>query len=275
MTITIRKIVIAVFAISFIIQNNAVAGSSVKAEYEQLSWVESSSRYLEYTRSNAPQNCLRVYDFKQLYAQLGYNASLFGATADEISALNEYTDQTIATSNYKDINNYLRLYPAAYNWTTISPERAARIVRNMDGLFVKVPALPYNMVMFRGITMKFHGNKSYEPSEEYIDKAYVSTSLDDAVAKHFVLGLIHDKTARRAILVIYSGSPGNKGILINAGEYEVILPHGATFRVMDTRTLHFNPDMDLCLVQLCSDSCESDIPARVLDFWRNYTLSRK
>ncbi|MDD2774006.1 MAG: hypothetical protein PHP45_09975, partial [Elusimicrobiales bacterium] len=108
--------------------------------------------------------------------------------------------------------------------------------------------------------------------EEYVDKSYVSTSVSAATASHFAFDLSADKTARAAILVIYFDQPGEKGILIDKKESEILLRHGAVFKVMARRPIDDNADS--YLVQMCSAACSPAASPEVLDFWQRHAISK-
>ena len=212
---------------------------------------------------------LRVYDFKQLYGSLGYpRPDFFGANETEIMDLDSYTSKS--DTFYKEINGYLRFHPGPYDWYGTGPEDAKLIVENIDHIFTLVPPLPGDLALFRGVDLKFRGNKSYAINEEFVDKGYVSTSTSYKVARYFAeKGDDEENTgSKRAVFALYNNLPGDKGILIDQNEDEVILRHGLTFKVMGKRVTE--EKYDLYLVQICGRPCEASMTKDVRAFWDNF-----
>ena len=99
----------------------------------------------------------RVYDFKTLYKGLGYpSPTFFGSSETELMDLDSYTSKQDAF--YSEINGYLRFYPAPYDWYGTGPEDAKLIVANIDRIFTRAPALPSDLVLFRGLDLKFRAS---------------------------------------------------------------------------------------------------------------------
>lgn len=229
---------------------------------------------MEYEPVSAPAPVLapqpagaRVYDFKALYKNLGYpTPDYFGSNEQTIQDLDSYISKEDAF--YEEINGYLRFYPAPYDWSGTGPEDAKLMVKNIDGVFRKAPALPADLALFRGISLKYRDNKPYAAGEEFTDKGYASTSTSFKVANYFATGM-HDDSAgqRKAVLVIYFNKP-EKGILIDQNEDEVILKHGTKFRVMAARN---GNGCDLYLTQVCAGACETILKNDVQNFWTNFS----
>ena len=228
---------------------------------------------MDYAPVSAPAPVLaqpagpRAYAFKALYKSLGYpSPGYFGSDEQTIQDIESYTSKEDAF--YEEINGYLRFYPAPYDWSGTGPEDAKLIVKNIDGIFRKAPALPADLVLFRGISLKYRGNKPYSAGEEFTDKGYASTSTSFKVANYFATGM-HDDGAgeRKAILVLYF-TKAEKGILIDQNEDEVILKHGSKFRVMETRD---GSGCALYLTQICAGACETVLRKDVKDFWMNFS----
>jgi len=213
----------------------------------------------------------RTYDFKLLYKDLGYpSPDYFGSNETEVMDLDSYTSKQ--DSFYEEINGYLRFFPAPYTWYGTGPDDAKLIVKNIDKVFTRVPALPADLMLFRGLDLKFRASKPYAIGEEFIDKGYVSTSVSFKVARYFAIEINDNETtaSRKAVFTLYLDRPGEKGILIDQGEDEVILKHGRKFKVMakkDNVTKY-----DLYLVQACSSACSAALPADVSDFWTNFSV---
>jgi hypothetical protein len=201
----------------------------------------------------------RPYEFAELYRDLGYTDAYFGATDDEIGNLNSYTDQE--DSFYSEINGFLRFYPNPYDWNGIGPEDAKGIVADIDRLLEKVPALPSDLILYRGMTLGWHRNKPLAIGEEFEDKAYVSTSTSRAAAEHFAEG---DDPG--AVLTLYFGAEVGKGLLFKGSEDEVMLAHGQKFRVMARRP---HGRTTAYLVQICGQGpCKKSVDRKdVLSDW--------
>lgn len=214
----------------------------------------------------------RVYDFRTLYSALGYpSPDYFGSTEDEVIDLETYTSKE--DTYYAEVNSYLRFHPEPYEWYGTSPAAAKVMVANIDRVFDRVPSLPADLVMFRGLDLKYRGGKAYSVGEEFVDKGYISTSVSFKVARYFAIEMNNDgdeAVSRKAVFTIYMDRPGEKGILIDQSEDEVILKHGRKFRVMAKKAGVVK--YDLYLVQACSGACSSSLPAGVGGFWSNFTV---
>jgi len=211
----------------------------------------------------------RIYEFAGLFKSLGYpDPACFGADEEAIRDLESYTTQGDAF--YQEINNYLRFYPRHYDWYGIGPETAKSMVKNIDRVFARTPPLPGDLILFRGLTLKFRANKGYAIGEEFTDKGYVSASTSFKTAKYFAVEKDEDEGApsRRAVLAIYGNRPGGRGILIDQGEDEVILPHGLKFRVMAKKPAV--EGYEFYLVQACAGPCETFLRKDARDFWNSF-----
>lgn len=213
---------------------------------------------------------VHVYDFRSLYGGLGYpSPDYFGASEEAVQDLESYTSKEDAF--YGEINGYLRYYPAPYDWYGTGPEDAKAMVARIDSILEQAPRLPGDLIMFRGLGLGYRQDKPFAMGEEFTDKGYVSTSLTYSVARHFAVEMSDaGKPSRRAIFVIYPSQPGEKAILIDQGEDEVMLPHGRKFRVMAQKS--GVRKYDLYLVQLCAASCEATLRGDTGEFWSNFTV---
>jgi len=218
-----------------------------------------------YAAQTAP-SALHIYDFKKLYAKLGYTPTYFNASRDAMMALESYTDEY--EEFYTEINNYLRYYPAQYDWTGTSPADAKVYVKQIDGIIQKAPALPADMVLFRGMDFSYRQNRPFAAGEEFSDKAYVSTSASFKVAHDFATQDTKNPQAKRTILVIYQSGTHRKGLLYNQGEDEVILPHGSKFKAMAAAQKN---GYILYLVQWCEATCENAAPLSARVFWQSFS----
>ncbi|MDT8286846.1 MAG: ADP-ribosyltransferase, partial [Elusimicrobiales bacterium] len=212
----------------------------------------------------------RVYDFRTLYAGLGYpSPDYFGSTADEVMDLQTYTSKD--DTYYGEINGYLRYHPAPYEWYGTGPEDAKVIVKRLDRIMGRAPAIPGDIVLFRGLGLGWHGNKPFADGEEFTDKGYVSTSVSYEVARYFAVEKDPDEAAasRRAVFAVYFTRPAERGILIDQGEAEVMLERGRKFRVM--ARADGREEFDLYLVQACAVKCETALKPDAAAFWSDLT----
>ena len=213
----------------------------------------------------------KTYLFSDLSKQLGYpSETFFGSTQDQINDLESYTSKY--DSFYREINNYLRFYPEPYEWDGTGPADAKIIVSHMDSIFKKVPALPKDLILFRGVDLKYRKNKSFSIGEEFLDKGFFSTSTSFKVAKYFAAEMDIEKRTetKKAIYVIYQNqnSPNEKGILIDQNEDEVILKHGQVLKVMAFKKS--NTVYETYLIQLCSLKCNLQLNSDVQKFWKRF-----
>lgn len=204
----------------------------------------------------------REYNFKELWKLQNYPEALEKAASDDAMAdLETYTSKE--DTWYRDINSFLRNFPKTdYDWDSISPEQAAPMVKNIDSIYARLKALPRDLILFRGVDLKFRKSKSYEVGEEFVEKGYASTSTDYKVADYFA-NRINDNentSSLKGILVLYSAKKNLKGILVDQGEDEVLLSHGERIRIMDvdkSRKFH------VYLAQVCEKVCESVFPEKL------------
>lgn len=190
----------------------------------------------------------QVVSFKKLSSQMGYVISEEEAgplTEEEHYSLRSYISTEDAV--YREINNFLRFYPAKYEWYGNSPEDTKVLVSNIDNAIQKVPLLPKDLVLFRGLTLGWRRNKPFALQEEYLDKAYTSTSTSIIVANKFT-----GKVPKRSALFTMYFNEASRGILISEFEDEVILPRGLKFKIMKKKLRNGFPQY---LVQICAVVC--------------------
>lgn len=210
----------------------------------------------------------KTYLFSELSQKMGYpNETYFGSSEDQIANLETYISKE--DTFYKEINSYLRYFPAPYDWNGLSPEQAKLMVENIDRIYNKIPALPQDLILFRGVNLKYRHNKSFAMGEEFNELGYLSTSSTFKVATHFATKL-NDSSAenKKAILVLYQNRSEHKGILIDQNEDEVLIKHRQPLRVMALKKN--NPLYELYLVQICKLSCEQEINKDIERFWNNF-----
>ena len=213
----------------------------------------------------------KSYLFTDLSRELGYpSETFFGSTQDQINDLDSYTSKY--DSFYREINGYLRFFPAPYDWDGTGPDDAKIIVAHIDSIFKKVPALPKDLILFRGVDLKYRKNKSFLIGEEFLDKGYFSTSTSFKVAKYFAaeMDIENRIETKKAIYVIYqnNNSQSEKGILIDQNEDEVILKHGQVLKVMALKKS--NPAYETYLIQLCSLKCNQQMNSDIQKFWKRF-----
>jgi len=213
----------------------------------------------------------QTYDFKSLYRSLGYpSADFFGSSEDEVMALEAYISKEDPI--YNEINGYLRYHPQPYAWYGTGPDDAKVIVGHIDKILRSAPKLPGDLVLFRGLGLGYRQDKPFETGEEFTDKGYVSTSVTYSVARYFAMEMTDEgKPDRRAVFALYFAGPGERGILIDQREDEVILGHGRKFRVMARKD--GMAKYDLYLVQVCAASCDTTLRGDVNDFWNSFSVS--
>lgn len=206
----------------------------------------------------------RTFQFHKLAEQLGYpNETYFGSTGEEVSDLETYTSKEDAF--YREINDYLRFYPDPYDWNGTTPMQARSIVGNIDKIFVRIPTLPQDLILFRGVGLKHRKNKSFRIGEEFVEKGYVSTSTSFKVAEHFATKESDkSRSVKKAIFVLYQNSHGHKGILIDQNEDEVLLKHRQKLKIMALKK------SGLYLVQVCKTSCAKRMNKDIARFWNSF-----
>lgn len=204
----------------------------------------------------------RAYNFQDLWTEMNYPVALENAATEEaMTDLETYTSKE--DTWYRDINLFLRNFPKTqYDWNSISPEQAGPMVKNIDSIYEMLSALPRDLLLFRGIDLKFRKSRSYEVGEEFIEKGYASTSTSYKVADYFANHINDNETTSslKGILVLYSPKKIIKGILIDQGEDEVLLARGEKIRIMDVdKTLKHH----VYLAQICEKVCESVFPEKL------------
>ena len=208
----------------------------------------------------------RVYDFKKLYEDLGYKkqTNYFNSTQDELMAIESYIDKY--DNFYGEINDFLRFHPMPYEWSGTGPEDAKWMVAGIDHIISKAPEIPSDIILFRGLTLKWRGNKAFTVGEEFLDKAFVSTSTTYSEAEYFAKGLSDPKRAKekKALFALYFDQEHVKGLMIDQGEDEIILNHGKKFRIMEKKV---KAEYDLYLVQVCTNTCNSLVKRKEISSW--------
>jgi hypothetical protein len=211
----------------------------------------------------------KTYSFSNLSKTLGYpSEDFFGSSEKEIFDLNTYIDKEDPC--YQEINGFLRFFPAPYEWYGTGPDQAREMVSSIDKIFGRVPTLPEDLIFFRGLTLSYRQNKSYEVGEEFSDKGFVSSSTSLKVAKHFAIDMNLDHPEKKkAIFVMYLNTNSQKGILIDQEEDEIILKHGQLMKVMAVEKSAQKP-YETYLVQVCNDKCESTMNSDIVKFWQSH-----
>ncbi len=183
------------------------------------------------------------------------------ASEDAMADLETYTSKE--DTWYRDINTFLRNFPKTdYDWDSISPEQAGPMVKNIDSIYSKLSPIPADIILFRGVDLKYRKNKSFDIGEEFVEKGYASTSTSYKVADYFANHINDNETTSslKGILVLYSEKKNLKGILIDQGEDEVLLSHGEKIRIMDVDKSH---KYHVYLAQICEKVCERIFPEKL------------
>lgn len=207
----------------------------------------------------------KAYQFHNLVRDLGLpDETYFNSTEEEIFDLDLYTSKEDAF--YQEINGYLRFHPAPYDWNGTSPEQARLIVSNIDRIFERAPKIPHDLILFRGVSLKHRKNAGFKLGEEFVEKGYLSTSTSYKVAEHFA-GKKDDRssTGKNALFVIYQEAQGQKGILIDKNEDEVLLKRGLRLKIMAFKKN--NPVYTVYLVQACPKKCNELLNQDIARFW--------
>lgn len=212
----------------------------------------------------------KPYDFKALYNDLKYTPTYFGAPTEEVESLRAYIDKQ--SDFYVEINSYLRKSTADQLDADIHSQTAKDIL-NISRLIQTVPPLPSDIILFRGMTLNWHKNNSpFEIGEEYVDKAFSSTSTNMEVAANFAIGGWYPSSANfkdeTAIMTLYFQTSDARGILIDQGEDEVLLNYGLRFRIMKKKVIN---EANHYLVQICQKVlCDTKVTRTdVLEQWMN------
>lgn len=204
----------------------------------------------------------KEYKFDDLWSKMNYPVALEkAATEDAQNDLDTYTSKD--DTWYRDINAYLRNFPKTdYDWNSISPEDAAPMVKNIDSIYANLKPIPADIILFRGVDLKFRKSKSYEVGDEFIEKGYASTSTSKKVADYFANHINDNETTSslKAIVVLYSTKKNLKGILIDQGEDEVLLSHGEKIRIME---VDHSRKHDVYLAQICGETCAPTMPVNL------------
>lgn len=210
-----------------------------------------------------------TYQFSILSQKLGYpNETYFGATEEEIQDLETYTSKE--DTYYKEINSFLRFFPKDYEWSGISPDSARAMVKNIDQIFSRVPSLPQDLFLFRGIDLNYRKSKSFTTGDEFVEKGYLSTSTSFKVAKFFATEINDNSVSKskKAIFLLYLNRKNVKGILFDQAEDEVLLKHGEKIRIMDVKSE--NRKFDFYLAQICPEVCETKVDEKIALSFKNF-----
>lgn len=207
------------------------------------------------------------YNFQDLWYFTGYDEFYFGASQDELASLDAYKDTKL--NAYVRINSYLRNQSDEVLKSDKTSEESKHI-KNIDSLINFMPPLPADIILYRGMTLIWRNNKIFEIGEEYVDKAYSSTSTTFREALVYAIpnGFgIPNNPIKGVVFTLYFQTPNAFGVLIDHGEDEVLLNHGLRFRIMQKKSAK---DFTHYLVQICQkEKCDTEVKDRpdVLDVW--------
>ncbi len=212
-----------------------------------------------------PLSNAQIWEFEQLAEHVGYCTD-YGENElindDENCALENYVSEF--GPYYEDINSFLRGVITEDGLRIY--ESFADVQMDVDGIdsaIAKVPLLPENLLLFRGSSLGYRGDKSYQIEEIFTTKAYWSTSPNIRVGT----GWTHEAGVTYAI---YSSKEERDGIVCNEMEDEVLLPRSQTFKVMDS---FFRNKRWVQLLQRCQDelSCRMEVHLfKIKQWWDKY-----
>ena len=129
---------------------------------------------------------------------------------------------TYTTSTYNDINGSLRSDDYGFS----DPEEIDEYVNSMDDFFKKAPRVPADLTVYRGFSQK--RVDSLNVGDEFVDKAFVSTSTSKEVTETFGAAIE---------IRVPKGSRGTfiKDISRNRSENELLLPRNSKFKVVEKK----------------------------------------
>lgn len=111
-------------------------------------------------------------EYIQLFArQLKYMEKI---PIEYINVLNEYTK-----GKYTSVNKFLRDDLQFLHYTPTTDDKIINHVEMMDEVFRKIPPLKQDIFLWRGVT------KNDGMPNNFVDKAYISTTLDKQIAQKF------------------------------------------------------------------------------------------
>ena len=210
----------------------------------------------------------QVFEHKELANLLGYHSDVLEnklLTQSERIAIEKYS--AYSTAYYEDINPYLRGQAVDYQYVKDEKEMKF-LIKEIDSGLSRLPALPKNLVLFRGEGLSYRGNKPHQLGEIISQLAYISTSSSLKEAKDFI-------TLNGTLFILYSTQKKFKGIVMNEGETEVLLPRAQFLKIMKTRRMKDDGRKEnayVALVQVCETktTCESHISnPHALKIWEN------
>jgi hypothetical protein len=199
------------------------------------------------------------WDYSVLEKHLGY--SKYYRDNPYLNKAEKYAIRTYTNYDepyYKDINDVLRDIPRPDGIYYIDFFDVLEISKDIDNAINKLPALPNDMILFRGVNLAYRDYIPHGNGDVFIDKAFFSTSVYDGVGTAFA--------GKGVMYAIYSSKKKRDGILCNPIEREVILPRSQAYKVMDTFKLEKN---HVQLIQRCEDkdSCLEDIHLPSVNSW--------
>lgn len=167
---------------------------------------------------------------------------------------------------YSTMNSFLR--SSKYNLSNLPVSTELMRTHLLDTIFYNFPALPENLILFRGSSLGYRKNQPYRAEEIFTEFSYVSTSADIKVAESFSHSINKDDNGQVMALYFQKGLIQKGLVLCDEKESEVLLPHKISFRVMDEVPMS-DPRITLSLVQICTtdQSCEFEVRKDVVKKW--------
>jgi hypothetical protein len=207
------------------------------------------------------------YTYSELQSIVGYQdiwqAHKKGViNEDEYWSLSNYINYDDPI--YPEINTYLRTGKTEEMYYFQNERELLENIQFMDSGMLKLKKLPSSLMTYRGQDFDFRSTGCYRQDEEYIDKAYVSTSTNISTAQLFS-GMNSRDIKNPALLYLYSNSH-HPGILINAYEEEVLLPRSLTYKVMQRKD---RKNVCHLLIQICTQPCLGQAPESILNYFES------
>ena len=138
---------------------------------------------------------------------------------------------TYQSPTFFQVNSHLR------TGTATNPEVAKQIAAKMDETFARAPAMPRDVEVYRGMSLKHFGvsNPKELVGKEIVDSGFTSTSFDRRVADKFA------SSTEQGVILAIRVPKGTKAIPVNEyamrlPEHELVLNRGGKYRVVGIRS---------------------------------------
>jgi hypothetical protein len=158
---------------------------------------------------------------------------------------------------FEEVNQYMR----TGNWFGWNHHEIDMGIEQVDTLLNVSPALPSDIILFRGQSMMWLG-RHFSIDEEFTDGAYFSTSTDLKTARFYA----GESTLSFTMVLYFKNSKNNhQGLVLNNSDKEVLLPKYKTYKVMDSFK---GVSTRYGLVQVCSDDgCDKRVRTKGIKKW--------